>query len=83
MARNDRVIRDLVKAVKAVTTRYGSDSVSFQQIKEEMNNTCKWGITSPRLANFLSKRREFKFVRQEFAAGTVITYWALAPEVMQ
>ena len=77
------MIRDLVKAVKAVTERYGSDSASFQQIKEEMNNTCKWGITSPRLANFLSKRREFKFVRQEFAAGTVVTYWAITPVAEQ
>ena len=83
MARNDRVIKDLVKAVKAVMPRYGSDSASFQQIKEEMNNTCKWGITSPRLANFLSKRREFRFVRQEFASGMVVTFWTLTPEVEQ
>ena len=77
------MIRDLVKAVKAVTERYGSDSASFQQIKEEMNNTCKWGITSPRLGNFLSKRPEFRFVRQEFAAGTVVTYWAITPVAEQ
>lgn len=54
--------------------------LSFAQIKDWINSNSANGLSSPRLANFLRRRPQFKMVRKFRKIGTNVTesYWSLS-----
>ena len=53
--------------------------VAFGQIKEWINDNTKNGISSPRLANFLRRRPQFKLAKmyRKIGSNQTESYWCL------
>ena len=77
----ERIVAKIEKCFYAYQEN-NQNHLSFTQIKDWINDNTKNGISSPRLANFLRRRPQFKMVKKYRKVGTNLTesYWALTSD---
>ena len=83
MVKGQRTVAQIEKAFVAIQDRDNVNEVSIRAIKGWIDDNTSGGMGLMRLANYLSKRPNFKMVRRERKVGTNETesFWTMPKEM--